>query len=67
MPLLVASCNPEEGNLPEQVVDRFALVVQTGLETDQWSPEHRADAVRRVEAFFDDPDTGKTNPYNPKP
>ena len=51
--ILVASMNPEEGELRPQLLDRFGLVVDVEAPQD---PEVRAEIVRRVEEFSSDPE-----------
>ncbi|WP_252901493.1 VWA domain-containing protein [Vulcanisaeta sp. JCM 14467] len=51
--ILVASMNPEEGELRPQLLDRFGLVVDVEAPQD---PEVRAEIVRRVEEFNRDPE-----------
>ena len=50
--ILVGSMNPEEGELRPQLLDRFGLVVD--IETPK-DPEVRAEIVRRVEEYEEDP------------
>lgn len=50
--ILVGSMNPEEGELRPQLLDRFGLVVDVEAPQD---PEVRAEIVRRVEDFSNDP------------
>ncbi len=50
--ILIGSMNPEEGELRPQILDRFGLVVDVEAPMD---PEHRAEIVRRVEEFSNDP------------
>ncbi|MCE4618713.1 MAG: ATP-binding protein, partial [Desulfurococcales archaeon] len=50
--ILVGSMNPEEGELRPQLLDRFGLVVDVNAPMD---PELRAEIVRRVEEYSDDP------------
>jgi len=50
---LVASMNPDEGELRPQLLDRFGLTVEVASSTD---PLDRAEAVRRRLAFDADPD-----------
>ncbi|BDR91594.1 VWA domain-containing protein [Vulcanisaeta souniana] len=51
--ILVASMNPEEGELRPQLLDRFGLIVDVEAPRDQ---EVRAEIVRRVEEFNRDPE-----------
>lgn len=51
--VLIGSCNPEEGELRPQLLDRFGLSVQLKKEDDT---KERADVVRRRLRFEDDPD-----------
>jgi magnesium chelatase subunit D len=51
--ILVASMNPEEGELRPQLLDRFGLVVDVEAPQD---PEVRAEIVRRAEEFNRDPE-----------
>ncbi len=50
--ILVGSMNPEEGELRPQILDRFGLCVNVEAPKD---PEVRAEIVRRVEEFHQDP------------
>ncbi len=50
--ILVGSMNPEEGDLRPQILDRFGLVVDVEAPMD---PEVRAEIVRRVEEWQEDP------------
>ncbi len=50
--ILVGSMNPEEGELRPQLLDRFGLVVDVNAPMD---PELRAEIVRRVEEYSNDP------------
>ena len=50
--ILVGSMNPEEGELRPQILDRFGLVVEVKAFKD---PKLRAEIVRRVEEFYEDP------------
>jgi protoporphyrin IX magnesium-chelatase (EC 6.6.1.1) len=50
--ILVGSMNPEEGGLRPQLLDRFGLVVDIEAPKD---PEVRAEIVRRVEEYEEDP------------
>jgi magnesium chelatase subunit D len=52
--ILVATMNPEEGDLRPQLADRFAHSV---VVTDQFSPEERVEIGRRRLCFDDDPET----------
>jgi Mg-chelatase subunit ChlI/Mg-chelatase subunit ChlD len=49
---LIASMNPEEGDLRPQILDRFALSAKTEKITD---PELRSEIIRRRLAFEEDP------------
>jgi magnesium chelatase subunit I len=49
--VLIGSCNPEEGELRPQLLDRFGLSVQLRKEDDT---KERADVVRRRLQFEDD-------------
>jgi magnesium chelatase subunit I len=49
--VLIGSCNPEEGELRPQLLDRFGLSVQLKKEDDT---KERADVVRRRLQFEDD-------------
>jgi len=51
---LVASMNPEEGELRPQILDRFALSARMEIVTD---PKMRVEIVRRNLAFEEDPTT----------
>lgn len=51
--VLIGSCNPEEGELRPQLLDRFGLSVQLKKEDDT---KERADVVRRRLQFEDDAD-----------
>ena len=51
---LIASMNPEEGGLRPQILDRFALKVETETLKD---PKERGEVVRRHLAFEEDPAT----------
>ncbi|MGQ9468618.1 MAG: ATP-binding protein [Nitrososphaerales archaeon] len=50
--VLVGSMNPEEGELRPQLLDRFGLFVPIRASK---KPEERAEIVRRVEEFYNDP------------
>lgn len=50
--ILVGSMNPEEGELRPQILDRFGLCVNVEAPKD---PEVRAEIVKRVEEFHNDP------------
>lgn len=50
--ILVGSMNPEEGELRPQLLDRFGIVVDVEAPSD---PEMRAEIIRRVEEFHQDP------------
>ncbi len=50
--ILIGSMNPEEGELRPQLLDRFGLVVEVRAPED---PKMRAEIVRRVEEFVQDP------------
>jgi len=50
--ILVGSMNPEEGELRPQLLDRFGIVVDVEAPRD---PETRAEIIRRVEEFHQDP------------
>lgn len=52
--ILVATMNPEEGDLRPQLADRFAHSVAV---TDRFSPAERVEIGRRRLAFDDDPQT----------
>lgn len=50
---LIASMNPEEGDLRPQILDRFALKVEMERITD---PDQRAEIARRNLSFEEDPE-----------
>ena len=60
--VLLASMNPEEGDLPPQLLDRFGLSVKVEAERD---PTLRAEIVRRRLAYEKEPQTFEKN-YAPK-
>ena len=51
--ILVGTMNPEEGELRPQLLDRFGMVVNVKAISD---PELRAEVVKRVEEFSEDPE-----------